>query len=350
MSDDDSAHLPGGDAAGPPGLNLARLRAHLAEHLPGGVVGELGARLLTGGRSNLTYLVWDGVRRWAVRRPPLGHVLPTAHDMGREHRVLAALTGTPVPAPVPFLLCRDPAVLGAPFFVMEFVEGEVPNAGSLRGHGGGHARRVGGCLVDRLVELHAVDVDAVGLGDFGRPSGFLDRQLRRWARQLEGSRSRPTPELDGLRAALATAVPVSPAPTLVHGDFRVDNAVFGPDGTVRALLDWEMSTLGDPLTDLGMLLVYGRRAPLDGQDPVNARTVPGFPDEDELVARYVAGSGRDAAGLPWYVALGFLKLAVILEGIHYRHQQGRTAGPGFEGIGDLVRPLAVAGHRALDGG
>ncbi|WP_075743786.1 MULTISPECIES: phosphotransferase family protein [Actinoalloteichus] len=330
-------------------MHLARLREHLGRELPGGVMGELTARLLPGGRSNLTYEVSDQAGgRWAVRRPPLGHVLPTAHDMGREFRVISALRATPVPVPDALLLCRDEAVVGAPFFVMEFVDGlgalDVPE---LRALGADGAALIGRELVDRLVALHSVDQEQVGLGDFGRPAGFLDRQLRRWRTQLESSRSRPTGTLDALHAELGRELPRSQASTVVHGDYRVDNTIFGPDKRMRAILDWEMATLGDPLADLGMLLVYGRRAPLDGNAPVNAATVPGFPTESDLVEGYAAASGRDVEGLAWYVGLGFFKLAVIMEGIHYRHQLGQTAGSGFDGIGELVEPLALAGRAAL---
>ncbi|MBB5919100.1 aminoglycoside phosphotransferase (APT) family kinase protein [Actinoalloteichus hoggarensis] len=342
------APVPAG-TADPPGLNLARLRDRLVGAVPGGVTGALTARLLPGGRSNLTYEVSDeAAGRWAVRRPPLGHVLPTAHDMSREFRVISALRPTPVPVPEALLLCQDVDVVGAPFFVMEFVDGlatlDVPELAAM---GRAGAALVGRELVDRLVTLHAVDPERVGLGDFGRPAGFLERQLRRWRTQLESSRSRPTDTLDALHAELGRGLPRSQAPTVVHGDYRVDNTIFGVDRRMRAILDWEMATVGDPLTDLGMLLVYGRRAPLDGHAPVNSATVPGFPDEAELVESYAAASGRDVDGLPWYVALGFFKLAVIMEGIHLRHQLGQTAGSGFDGIGDLVEPLASAGRAAL---
>ncbi|MBB5908635.1 phosphotransferase family protein [Actinoalloteichus hymeniacidonis] len=339
-------------AEDPPGLDSELLADHLRQELPGGITGELSGRLLTGGRSNLTYEVRDEAgRRWAVRRPPLGHVLPTAHDMAREFRVINALRTTPVPVPEAMLLCRDVSVLGAPFFVMEFVDGHSAlDVEGLRELGSRRTGRIGSALVTQLVTLHSVDPEQVGLGDFGRPEGFLARQLRRWRTQLDGSRSRPTDLLDALHTRLGDALPVSPAPTIVHGDYRVDNTIFGDDDRMRAILDWEMATLGDPLADLGMLLVYGRRAPLAGHAPVNAETTPGYPTEDALIEAYATTSGRDVDGLAWYVGFGFFKLAVIMEGIHYRHRLGQTAGVGFGGIGELVEPLARSGHDALRAG
>ncbi|MEU5421143.1 phosphotransferase family protein [Streptomyces sp. NPDC020667] len=325
----------------PPGLDLDRLRGHLEQELPGLVRGPLSAELIEGGRSNLTYAVTDGTGRWVVRRPPLGHVLATAHDMRREHRVISALHPTPVPVPRALLLCEDESVVGAPFYVMDFVAGTpYRSAGQLAALGPGRTRRVVLSLADTLVELHAVDPAAAGLADFGRPEGFLERQLRRWGKQLAASRERELPGIDELHTALAAALPVSPAPTVVHGDYRLDNVLVGADDTVRAVLDWEMSTLGDPLTDLGLLVMYSEQRPVPGSPIATTREAPGHPEPAELVERYAAGSGRDVSALPWYTAFAYFKLAVILEGIHYRYTLGQTVGPGFDRIGALV-PLFI---------
>jgi aminoglycoside phosphotransferase (APT) family kinase protein len=325
----------------PQGLDLDRLRDHLDRERPGMVTGPLRARLVEGGRSNLTYRVEDGTSAWVVRRPPLGHVLATAHDMAREHRVMTALAGTAVPVPRTVLLCEDPAVTGAPFYVMEFVAGTPYRTETqLRQLGPDRTRAVALTLVDTLVDLHAVDPRAVGLGDFGRPEGFLGRQLRRWATQLDSSRSRDLPGIDDLHAALAGAVPDSPAPAVVHGDYRLDNVLFGADDRPAAVLDWEMSTLGDPLTDLGLLVMYGEQHGIPGFPEPTTGGAPGHPGAAEVVRRYAERSGRDVTAIDWYTAFAYFKLAVILEGIHFRWTLGRTLGAGFERIGALV-PLFV---------
>ncbi|MFJ6790415.1 phosphotransferase family protein [Streptomyces angustmyceticus] len=325
------------DREDPPGLDLARLRAHLGRERPGMAGGPLRARLIEGGRSNLTYRVTDGTASWVVRRPPLGHVLATAHDMRREHRVISALHDTPVPVPETLLLCEDESVIGAPFYVMELVEG-VPyrTAGQLAPLGPERTRAVVLSLVDTLVDLHAVDPEAVGLGDFGRPDGFLERQLRRWGKQLSASKNRDLPGIDELHEALGRALPASPAPAVVHGDYRLDNVLIGADDTLNAVLDWEMSTLGDPLTDLGLLVMYSSDLGLP-ESPVSTTSgAPGHPSPAELIERYAARSGRDTSALAWYTAFAWFKLAVILEGIHYRFTLGQTVGAGFDRIGELV--------------
>ncbi|MFC5718640.1 phosphotransferase family protein [Streptomyces gamaensis] len=339
---------------GPPGLDPERLRAFLDRERPGLVRGPLTAELIEGGRSNLTYTVSDGTARWVVRRPPLGHVLATAHDMRREHRVIGALRGTPVPVPEALLLCEDEGVIGAPFYVMGFAEGTAyRSAGQLAPLGPERTRTVVLNLVDTLVALHAVDPAAVGLADFGRPEGFLERQLRRWGQQLDASRSRELPGVDALLAALSGRLPdaaSSCAPAVVHGDYRLDNVLIGADDRVTAVLDWEMSTLGDPLTDLGLLVMYSEQRPVPGSPVATTRDAPGHPRPAELVERYAAGSGRDVSALPWYTAFAYFKLAVILEGIHYRYTLGQTVGAGFDRIGDLVPRFVEGGLSTLDQG
>jgi aminoglycoside phosphotransferase (APT) family kinase protein len=312
--------------------------------------GKLRAQLIAGGKSNLTYRVTDGVHDWVVRRPPLGHVLATAHDMAREHRVMSALAATTVPVPEMVVLCEDLAVMGVPFYVMQYVEGEVLRRTAQSADLTDDQRAdVAHRLVDTLADLHAVDPATVGLSDFGHPEGFLERQVRRWSAQLERSRTREVPGFPELAAALAARVPRSQRAGIVHGDYRLDNVLIGKeDQQIRAVLDWEMATLGDPLCDLGLLPVYAIPAVgvtgvvSDGMGPHN-----GFPSMDTLVERYASRTGLDLTPLPWYVALGYYKLAVICEGIHARHLAGQTVGPGFDRIGELVPPLVAAGSAAL---
>ncbi len=337
----------------PPGLDLDRLRQYLERFRPGLLAGPLTGRRIEGGRSNLTYEITDGAGNWIVRRPPLGHVLATAHDMAREHRVITALDGTPVPVPRTMLLCEDEEPLGAPFYVMEFVPGTpYRSARQLAPLGPVRTRAVVLELVDTLVALHAVDPDSVGLGGFGRPEGFLERQLRRWGKQLDASRSRELPGIGELQAALGRTIPLSPPPAVVHGDYRLDNVLIGPDDTITAVLDWEMSTLGDPLTDLGLLAMYS--VPLDLADSplTTTSSAPGHPDVAELIERYAARSGRDVSAVSWYTAFAWFKLAVILEGIHYRYTLGLTLGgaaAGFGHIGGLVPVFIEHGLTTLSG-
>ncbi|MEI5136818.1 phosphotransferase family protein [Streptomyces libani] len=339
------------DREDPPGLDLTRLREHLDRERPGLAGGPLRAQLIEGGRSNLTYRVTDGAASWVVRRPPLGHVLATAHDMQREHRVISALHETPVPVPEALLLCADESVIGAPFYVMELVEGTpYRTAGQLAPLGPERTRAVVLSLVDTLVELHAVEPEAVGLGDFGRPDGFLERQLRRWGKQLTASKNRELPGIDELHEALGRALPASPAPAVVHGDYRLDNVLIGADDTLKAVLDWEMSTLGDPLTDLGLLAMYSTDLNLPGSPVSTTSGAPGHPAPAELIERYAARSGRDTSAIAWYTAFAWFKLAVILEGIHYRFTLGQTVGAGFDRIGELVPVFIDSGLTTLKEG
>ncbi|GAA1239318.1 phosphotransferase family protein [Oryzihumus leptocrescens] len=326
---------------------LARFMAPVVGPSDGSLT--LGADLIAGGKSNLTYRVTDGSRAWVVRRPPLGHVLATAHDMTREYRVMSALRDTAVPVPHMVALCEDTDVVGAPFYVMELVEGEVLRADAdLVGRSREDRAALAHQLIDTLADLHALDPEALGLKDFGHPEGFLERQVRRWGQQLARSRSRDIPGVEELARDLAARVPASQRATIVHGDYRLDNAIVGPDQRIRAVLDWEMATLGDPLCDLGLLPVYAlptrgvAGVVSDGMGPHN-----GFPPMEEIVERYAARTGLDVTPLPWYTALGYFKLAVICEGIHYRYAHGQTVGPGFERIGAVVAPLVDTGRQAL---
>ncbi|MGW2377926.1 phosphotransferase family protein [Kitasatospora sp. NPDC001683] len=337
--------------ADPPGLDLGGLRSYLDRELPDALHGPLRASLIEGGRSNLTYVLTDDVTRWVLRRPPLGHVLATAHDMGREYRVMSALRDTDVPVPQMLLIDHETDVLGAPWYLMEHVSGVAHrDRETLAALGEQRVAALGRNLVETLAALHKIDPATVGLADFGRPEGYLERQLRRWSTQLEKSRSRDLPDLDRLHALLSDRLPASPAPALVHGDYRLDNVLVDDSDTITAVLDWEMSTLGDPLTDIGLLVMYTELAGVGGGIIPSAMTAPGFPKPDEIVSYYAELTGRQAADLDWYVAFASFKLAAVAEGIHYRFQQGRTLGAGFERAGEMAPILARHGLSTLKEG
>ena len=334
-----------------PGLDLAALRGYLDSAAPELLPGRLSAELIAGGRSNLTYRVRADGRDVVLRRPPLGHVLPTAHDMAREFRVISALHPTGFPVPVPLHLCQDVGALGVPFYLMSFVDGRVLRGKSeFESISPETAERLGRLLVDTLARLHAEDPDEIGLGDFGRPEGYLERQVRRWHQQWERSQTRELPALEEVAEHLARTVPEPDRATIVHGDFRLDNVMVDRDAErILAVLDWEMATLGAPLADLGLLVVYTELAEA-GLAPTQPRYGPadGFPSAAQIVQRYGAASGSDVDKVGWYVALGYYKLAIISEGIHARFLQGKTVGEGFERMGRSV-PLLVERARAALG-
>jgi aminoglycoside phosphotransferase (APT) family kinase protein len=329
-----------------PGLDLARFAGWFSVACPGEIGGPLGGELLAGGKSNLTYRVTDGTRSWVVRRPPLGHVLATAHDMRREYQVISALRDTGVPVPLTYALCEDTGVLGAPFYVMSTVDGTAyRTAGMMAALGPDRTRAIAQRMVDTLAALHSVDYRAVGLESFGRPEGFLARQVRRWKKQLDASRSREIPGIDELHALLAAGPPDDGPATIVHGDYRLDNLLVGADDQVAAVVDWEMATIADPLTDVGLLLVYHRLGEL-GDGPLASRA-PGYPSEADLLDRYAARSGRDLSDLGFHIALASFKLAVIMEGIHYRYIHGQTVGVEFDEDDALGERLVAAGLSTL---
>ncbi|MDN5743644.1 MAG: phosphotransferase family protein [Nocardioidaceae bacterium] len=334
---------------GLPGLDLERLADWLPAALPDARVETLSAELITGGKSNLTYTLTDGRSTWILRRPPLGHVLATAHDMGREFRVMSALQGTDVPVPRTYALCEDTDVLGAPFYLMERVLGTpYRRAAELEALGAERTRAISSQLIDALGALHRIDPASVGLSDFGRPEGFLGRQVDRWQKQLDASHTRDLPAATELHERLAAAVPPESPAGIVHGDFRLDNVLVDDDDRAQAVLDWEMATLGDPITDLALMLTYHRLGAAGGGSLVtDAAAAPGFLPENEIVARYAQASGRDLSRFGWYLGLAAFKLAAILEGIHYRHLAGQTVGEGFAGIGDAIHPLLDAGLTAV---
>lgn len=365
-------------ASTPPGIpSPSRLADWIRQSL-GEPVELSDIQLIAGGRSNLTYRLavslpvgapgggarLGGDRLLVLRRPPLGHVLPTAHDMSREFRVLSALSGTEVPVARPVAFCDDVDVLGAPFYLMEHVPGRVlrsrqDTAALTEPQNADLSER----LADMLAAIHGVDVEATGLAGLGRGAGYLTRQLARWQRQWELSRSREVPGYDQLVARLTATLPPEGETTLVHGDFRLDNVLVtvSPRPRITAVVDWEMATLGDPLADLGLTLVYWTDRGEEGWLEPNlgsvtpgpglrtdATTSPGFPTRAEFAAGYAQRTGRDISRIGYYVAFGYFKLAVVLEGIHARYLQHQTVGEGFEQEGLVVPTLVARAHDVLD--
>jgi aminoglycoside phosphotransferase (APT) family kinase protein len=323
---------------------------------------ECTVELIAGGKSNLTYAITSAAGEVVLRRPPLAAVLPTAHDMVREHRVLAALAGTDVPVPKVFDLCTDTTVIGAPFYVMQRVDGLVIRDAVPAGYADSPADRsaIADALVQTLVAIHSVPLTGA-LEGYGKPDGYLTRQIRRWTGQWEATKAAiatadgPPSELDALAAALSAQIPAQRSSALVHGDFRLDNTMLDPGnpGRVVAVLDWELSTLGDPLADVGLLGVYwGSRADAPSANDLTTRvtTEPGFPSRKEVFDRYAALSGRDLSALPWYVAFGYFKLAVIATGIAARHQAGGMIGEGFDSAAAAVPLLVTSGLTVLHDG
>ena len=312
--------------------------------------------LIAGGKSNLTYRVDSAAGSVVLRRPPLGNVLPTAHDMAREHRVMSALAGTAVPVPRMRHFCSDASVLGQPFYVMDLVEGHIVRQEFPPGYADTEAERRTVCerLVDVLGALHQVDPADVGLADFGRPDGYMARQVARWSKQWDATRLDGMEDLDALAEQLTAELPATQRHTVVHGDYRLDNTVLDPSdvGRVAAVLDWEMSTLGDPLADLGVLLVYWNEADDEGARKgglvvPSVTTLPGMLTRSEVASRYAAASGLDLDPLPWYIAFGFFKLAVVCAGIAMRSKAGAMVGEGFEGYDAVIPTLVELGRTTL---
>jgi aminoglycoside phosphotransferase (APT) family kinase protein len=331
-------------------------RGPVTEWLAANVAGSVAPYdfdLIAGGRSNLTYRVTDGAgHAYALRRPPVSHVLATAHDMAREHTVISALQATDVPVPRTLGLCTDIGVNGAPFYVMSFVDGQILRdekassqvSEAVRAH-------ASESMVDTLALLHTVDVDAVGLGDFARREGYIARQLKRWHGQFEQSTldGAPGPAvIDRAWEALSSKIPEQQGVAIVHGDYRLDNTVLDSQGNVIAILDWEICTLGDPLADLG---------PVDEQEAEvgeNEHAVlgsaptalPGFATRQQLIERYATASGRDVSHVPYFCAFGIWKLACILQGVYVRYAGGAAAGD-RSGVDQFADTVVRLGERAL---
>ncbi|MDQ6836969.1 MAG: phosphotransferase family protein [Actinomycetota bacterium] len=339
----------------PEGIDPAKVSAWFAENIPG-VSLPLDFELIAGGRSNLTYQVVDDTsQRYVLRRPPTGPLLPTAHDMGREHRIIAAMGAAGVPVPSALGLCTDTAVNGAPFYVMNFADGHVLRTeeeatASLDEPTRSVATR---SLVDTLAQIHSLDVDRIGLGDLARREGYIARQLKRWYAQYRSARDEqagPSVEaVDRVHAELVNGIPEQGSATVVHGDYRLDNTVVGDAGRIVAVLDWELCTLGDPLADVAGLLAYwaetGEHSPLGA----SATSAPGFGSRAAVAERYAEVSGRDISQLAYYLSFAYWKLACILEGVYTRYVAG-AMGDGdfdFSSYPDAIAGLAGKAEEAL---
>ncbi|HEY9414430.1 MAG TPA: phosphotransferase family protein [Pseudonocardia sp.] len=300
--------------------------------------GPLAVELIAGGRSNLTYALTDARdRRMVLRRPPGGILLDSAHDMHREWRFIDALQPTPVPVPEPLVYCDDPSVIGAPFYVMGFVDGVVIESHEVALRVPTEVRlALGPALIETMAALHAVDVTEVGLIDIAKGEDYLARQLRRWMRQWElsiGPAGIVEPLMEGLHADLVRLAPPQHRTGIVHGDFRLGNVISGMDGTIRAVLDWELATLGDPLADLGWLLASWR-LPEDGDpdpdSPGSATEVGGFCGRDLLIERYASRTGTDPDQVDYYIAFACWRMACILSGVSARYQAGSMGEDGVD--------------------
>lgn len=340
----------------PPGIDVERVSDWLAGVLPGASAPFTFARI-GDGRSNLTFRVQDAAgSAWIVRRPPLGTLLKGAHDMAREYRLQAALHPAGVRVPEPYGLCEDDAVTGAPFYAMELADGHVVTDVAELGPLDLPARaRAGASLVDALAELHAVDVDAVGLGDLARHHGYAERQLKGWWRQWEASKTREIPTVDRVRDRLAASIPEQRRVAVVHGDYKLENVVVDDHGEVRAILDWELCTLGDPIADLGTLLTYW----IEPGDPVgwalNGMSAPtraeGFPTRAEVAERYAAATGDALDALPFYEAQGCWKLAIIVQGVVRRFRDTpENANVDPDQLDPVIDMLAERAEAVLDRG
>jgi aminoglycoside phosphotransferase (APT) family kinase protein len=336
------------------GLDLDALDRHLQSV---GIerTGELRAELISGGRSNLTFLVSDDASKWVLRRPPLHGLTPSAHDMAREYRVVAALQDTPVPVARAVTMRNDDAVLGAPFQMVEYVPGRVVRyAHELEALG--DKDTISDCvdtLIRVLADLHSLDPEAVGLGDFGKSSGYLERQVRRWGSQWELVRRENDPcdaDVKRLNSALAQTIPSQSRSAVVHGDYRIDNTILDATDAskVLAVLDWEMSTLGDPLSDAALMCVY-RHPMFNLIHASSAWASPLIPHPDELAHRYSLAAGQSLDNWEFYMALGYFKVAIIAAGIAFRARVGGGVANDVDKVDEAVAPLIAAGLSALKG-
>ncbi len=334
------------------GIDRDRVTEWLGDRV-GGLETPLTFARISGGRSNLTFSVTDAAgARWALRRPPLGKTLGSAHDMGRESKVISALAETEVPVPRVIGHCDDDSVNGAPFYVMDWVEGPILRSQAEASIFDEQQRsEIGRRVVETLSTIHAVDPDAVGLGDLGKKTDYAARQLHRWQGQWEKSKTDELPVVDEVHRRLAERIPEQRDATIVHGDYRLDNMILTPTGEVAAVVDWELSTLGDPMADVGMLIVYWAE---QGDDLIPlidpATRAPGFQSREQVREIYAGASGRDLSEVDYFVALAYWKLAIILQGVFKRFSAGGygDAAEGFEGFENVIGGLAEAASDAID--
>ena len=338
-----------GDAPDVPGVRVPTVTAWLETNVRD-ALGPFRFEFIAGGHSNLTYAVTgSNGTRFVLRRSPLGHRLASAHDMGREHRIVSSLAATAVPVASALGYCDDEDVNDAPFYVMGFVDGHVIRDRDTAEKvyeldARGQASR---SIIDTMAAIHAVDLRGAGLSDLGRHEGYIERQLKRWYGQWNAQKTRELPAVDSVHDELLRRIPDQGPATLVHGDYRLDNCMLGPDGAVVAVLDWEICTLGDPMADVGLLQVYwtGPNDELSAWTGL-ATTAPGFADRAELAQRYAETSGRDISQLPFYVAFGYWKLACILEGVYARYVGGALGARDRADLEPFARQVEAAASSA----
>lgn len=337
-------------------LDLARLEPFLLEKFPGSA-GPLAVEQFPSGHSNLTYLVRLGEREMVLRRPPFGSKVKSAHDMGREYRVLSKLHPAYPPAPEVLLYCEDESVLGAPFYLMEPIQGTIIRRDPPDGlvFTPDLARRVSESFIDNLARLHGLDHSAIGLGDLGKPRGYLERQVRGWIERYHGSRTHNIPEFSRLSTWLTEHIPPTSAAALIHNDYKYDNVVLDCGDLTRIIgvLDWEMSTIGDPLSDLGSTLAYWVD-PQDADDLQKVRwcpsNAPGSLTRSQLVERYALSTGRDVSHITFYLAFARFKVSVIVQQIYFRYAQGLTKDPRFARMSEAVAIMMRAAWDCIERG
>ena len=351
----DFLNRPGSVRAGEE-LDVAKLEPYLLERIPGSA-GPLAVQQFPSGHSNLTYMVRLGGRELVLRRPPFGSKVKSAHDMGREFRVLSKLHPAYPPAPQVLLYCDDDSVLGAPFYLMEPVTGvilrrEVPAGLALPPE---TVRRMSEAFCDNLARLHGLDYAAIGLADLGKPEGYMERQVRGWIERYYGSKTHELSEVERIAAWLKEHMPPAVPPTLIHNDYKYDNVVLDPADAAKivGVLDWEMCTLGDPLSDLGTALAYW----VDPADPPDVQqirwgptTLPGSLTRRQVVERYARTTGRDASHMVFYLAFAQFKVAVIVQQIYYRYHHGLTKDARFAALLDVAKILLRASLRTAESG
>lgn len=326
-----------------PGIDRPKLTAFLRDNLAEPLAGPLQLAIISGGKSNPTYQMTDGVHRWILRRQPLGHVLPSAHDMGREYRVINALGCTAVPVPEAVVLCESSNILGGNFYVMDEVSGRgIKTPDDAQQLSEVERRQLSMAFVEVFAQLHSIEPAGIGLESFGRPHGYMARQLKRWSQQWEASKTTERPQVDKLAELLSAQLPVAKHEGIVHGDVKLDNILVSWEDptSVVAVLDWEMSTLGDTFADLGIMLSFWDEIGQPTNPITNGMTaLPGFLSRAEMIDHYCATRGITASSVDWYVAFADFKIAIILEGILNRDLNGHTVGGGFDGIADMIEPL-----------